>query len=263
MFPATALWSVLWVVLPWQRDLLVDWPVQMSLQRTARLLLSTLTTYSPDRDQDTALMDELKREGGIIKGTVQHLASHHSQNKTIVIPVFVREAGLQVVGRGVPDVNGSVCWSSRQKTTVWTEEKERPKKKLLTFYTTNVLMFLFTSCSSFTIKALQPTEFCSYIYFNIFNILRFTVTGSGLVSVTDRIHMNPQVDRWTHLPAFLLIVILINQVKRFWPITKNNMWVWIQGMLESESKSWVLQTRTGLVNYSETVKMNTIQQSFK
>lgn len=39
----------------------------MSLQRTARLLLSTLTKYSPDRDQDTALMDELK-ESRLLKG---------------------------------------------------------------------------------------------------------------------------------------------------------------------------------------------------
>lgn len=36
----------------------------MSVQSTASLLLSTLTTYSPDDDQDTALMDELRTGGG-------------------------------------------------------------------------------------------------------------------------------------------------------------------------------------------------------
>lgn len=36
---------------------------QMSLQRTAHRLLSTLTTYSPDRDQATALTGELRGEG--------------------------------------------------------------------------------------------------------------------------------------------------------------------------------------------------------
>lgn len=33
---------------------------QKPLQRTASRLLSTLTTYSPDDDQETALMDELR-----------------------------------------------------------------------------------------------------------------------------------------------------------------------------------------------------------
>lgn len=40
-----------------------DPAAQKSLQRTALRLLSTLTTYSPDRDQDTALTGELKGTG--------------------------------------------------------------------------------------------------------------------------------------------------------------------------------------------------------
>ena len=39
---------------------------QKSLQSTARRLLSTLTTYSPDADQDTALMGDLSGEEEVL-----------------------------------------------------------------------------------------------------------------------------------------------------------------------------------------------------
>lgn len=38
------------------------------------------------------------------------------------LPVFVGEPGFQVACGDVPDVNCTVCWTSCQKTTVWTEE---------------------------------------------------------------------------------------------------------------------------------------------
>lgn len=50
----------------------------MSLHSTAIRPLSTLTTYFPDGDQDTALIAELRRDRGAIKGTFIILGSIHS-----------------------------------------------------------------------------------------------------------------------------------------------------------------------------------------
>lgn len=62
---------------------------QISLQSTARRLLSTLTTYSPDNDQATALIGALQKELNLriqFKGKIKEIIHHipHTQKSAKV-----------------------------------------------------------------------------------------------------------------------------------------------------------------------------------